>query len=161
MIFYTHISWLVPECSAKFGPNYSIFHETAAILIRKNHIFALFSHSILVIPMKLGRDIARGKGHLVCEFDLKRPRPSEMAATFRVWNHIFALFRNLFWLFQRNLVGKLLGVRGTERIWDDFEIKWLTARPRPIWWCHTTPCPPTPATLPSPACRPYLPPQAL
>ena len=39
----------------------------------KNHIFALFSQSILVILEKLGRDIARGKEHLACEFDFKRP----------------------------------------------------------------------------------------
>ena len=39
---------------------------------KENHIFAL-SKSILVIPTKLGMDFARGKGHLVHEFDLKRP----------------------------------------------------------------------------------------
>ena len=33
--------------------------------------FALFSKSILVIPAKLGRDIARGKGHLVREIELR------------------------------------------------------------------------------------------
>ena len=33
----------------------------------------------MVIPTKPGRDIARGKGHLVREFDLKRPLPREMA----------------------------------------------------------------------------------
>ena len=69
MIFYTHISWAVPECSAKFGPNCSKFREMAAILNQKNSYFALFSLSILVIPTKLGRDITRGKGHLL----IKRP----------------------------------------------------------------------------------------
>ena len=44
--------------------------------------------------MKRGRDIARGKGHLVHEFDLKLPLPWEMAASFRVWNHIFVHFSN-------------------------------------------------------------------
>ena len=41
-----------------------------AILNSKNDTCALFSKSILVIPVNLGRDIARGKGQLVCEFDL-------------------------------------------------------------------------------------------
>ena len=41
--------------------------------IFKNHIFALFSKSVLAIPTKRGRDIARSKGHLVFEYDLKRP----------------------------------------------------------------------------------------
>ena len=40
------------------------------IKIKKIHIFALFFKSILVIPTKLGRDIAWGKGHLVREYDL-------------------------------------------------------------------------------------------
>ena len=35
-----------------------------AILRVRNNNFALFSKSILVIPTKLGRDIARGNGHL-------------------------------------------------------------------------------------------------
>ena len=52
------------------------------------HIFALFSQSIFVIPNKL---VARDKRHLVCEFDLKRPWPFEMATIFRVWNCVFAL----------------------------------------------------------------------
>ena len=41
-------------------------------LRRKNHTFALFTKSILVTPMKLGRDIARGNRYLVYKFDLKR-----------------------------------------------------------------------------------------
>ena len=39
----------------------------------KNHIVALFSKFILAIPMKLGGNIASGKGHLVHEYDLKGP----------------------------------------------------------------------------------------
>ena len=46
--------------------------------------------SFVVIPTKLDRDIAADNGHLVREFDLKLPWPLEMAAIFRVWNHIFA-----------------------------------------------------------------------
>ena len=56
----------------------------AAILNFKNHIFALFSQSIVVIRTKLGRDIAGGGGHLDREFDLKRRGPWEMVAIFRV-----------------------------------------------------------------------------
>ena len=41
-----------------------------AILNFENHIFARFYKSMLVIPTKLGSNIARGKGHLVHEFDL-------------------------------------------------------------------------------------------
>ena len=47
--------------------------DSAKFKILKNHIFALFSQSIFIIPTKLSKDIARGKGHLTCEFDLKRP----------------------------------------------------------------------------------------
>ena len=70
-IFCIHQSWEAPVCSAKFGPNCSRFSEIVAILNLKNHIFALFSQTILVILTKLGRDIAWGKGHLVHGFDLK------------------------------------------------------------------------------------------
>ena len=58
MIFCTHVSWLVPECSAKFRPKCSRFLKMPAILHRKITLFALFSQSILVTPTK---------------FDLKRP----------------------------------------------------------------------------------------
>ena len=64
MIFYRRIPWVVPECSAKFQPNYSRFCEMAAILNKKNNFF--------------------------CNF-----------------------LKIYFWLFQRNLAGTLLGVRGT------------------------------------------------
>ena len=63
VIFHKHISWVVAESSAKFGPNCSRFRKMAAILHRKI-TFLHFSP-------------------------------------------------NLIWLFQRNLVGKLLGVKGT------------------------------------------------
>ena len=43
-----------------------------------------------VIPTKLGRDIASGQGHLVRQFDMKRPSPSEMAAILKVRKYIFA-----------------------------------------------------------------------
>ena len=46
--------------------------------------FALLSKSIVVIPLKLSRDIAGGREHLVCEIDLKLPGPQEMAAILRV-----------------------------------------------------------------------------
>ena len=47
-----HISWVVLEYSSNFGPNCSRFHQIL--------FFALFSQSILVIPLKLGKDIVRG-----------------------------------------------------------------------------------------------------
>ena len=62
MIFCAHIPWVVPDCSAKFGPNCLRFGKMAVILNRKNYIFASFFQSTLVIAMKLGRDMARGKG---------------------------------------------------------------------------------------------------
>ena len=71
MIFYhknTHISWVVLEYSATFGPNCSIFCDMAAILKFKNHTFAHFSQSILDIRTKLGRDIAGVKGTLSVNF---------------------------------------------------------------------------------------------
>ena len=58
----------------------------------KNHNFALFSKSILVIPTKLGRYIACGKGHFVCEFDCRRPWPWKIVVMFKVWIYIFAPF---------------------------------------------------------------------
>ena len=62
---------MVPECSANFGPNcFKRVHEMAAILNRKNNIFAFFSQSALVISIKFGRDTARSKGHLAREIDL-------------------------------------------------------------------------------------------
>ena len=73
IIFWRHISWVVPECTAEFGTNCSRFRELAAILTWKNHIFALFSESILVISAKLRRDIDMGKGHLAREIDFKKP----------------------------------------------------------------------------------------
>ena len=69
MIFCRHISWAVPECSAKFGLNCWRFQ------CAKNDIFAHFSNSILAIPMIIHRDIAGGKGHLVYEFDIKGSWP--------------------------------------------------------------------------------------
>ena len=64
---------VVPECSAKLC--LIAQGEMVDILNKKNHIFALFYQSILVIPMKLGilviPMIPRGKGHVVWEFDLK------------------------------------------------------------------------------------------
>ena len=68
MIFCTHVSCAVPECSAKFGSKCSRFCEMTAILHKKNHTFALSSQSVFLTPTELGRDIARGKGHLVCGF---------------------------------------------------------------------------------------------
>ena len=56
---------------AQFGPKCSRSRKMAAILHRKK--ITLFSQSILVTSTKLERDIAKGKVHLVCEFDLKRP----------------------------------------------------------------------------------------
>ena len=100
----------------------------AAIFNRKNNIFALSSQSVLVIPTKPARDIAlcfssildittklsrgiaRGKGHLVFkfDFDLGKWRPFYRSEI------IFLHFSpNMFWLFQRNLVGALLGLRDT------------------------------------------------
>ena len=61
----TRVSLVAPECSVKCGPNCSRFHEMAAILNRKNHIFALFYESVLVILTKHGRDIVRCTSHLV------------------------------------------------------------------------------------------------
>ena len=64
MIFCRHIPWVALVCSAKYQPNCSRL---------KHHIFALFSKSISVMRMKLGRDIAWGNGHLVREDGLKWP----------------------------------------------------------------------------------------
>ena len=78
MIFCTQISLVIPECSAKFGPNCSKFHKMDAILNRKNPLLH-FSP-------------------------------------------------NLFWLFQWNLVGTLLGFRCTlsaNLTWNDLDLwKW-------------------------------------
>ena len=53
---------------------FAIFKNYFDFLMKiKNHIFCTLPKCILVIPMKLSRDIAWGKGHLVHEFDLKRP----------------------------------------------------------------------------------------
>ena len=68
MIFCWHMFWVVPECSAKFEPNFS---RLALVLNQKYHIFAIFVKFILCIPAKFGTDIARGKGHLVWESDIK------------------------------------------------------------------------------------------
>ena len=73
MIFCTQVSWVVPECSAKFGTESSRFPKMAGILNFKNHTFALLSQNSLVITKKLSRDIGRGKCHLVRKFDLKQP----------------------------------------------------------------------------------------
>ena len=121
MIFCRHISLVVPECSAKVGPNCSGLREMAAIINQKITFlhfspniflviptnlgatllgvrgtlssnfssndrdlrkwrpflglklhFCTFSNSILFIPTKVGRDIARGKAYLFHKFDLKR-----------------------------------------------------------------------------------------
>ena len=56
VIFCTHISWVFPECSVKFGPNCLRFCEMAAILIRKNHIFRshiIRSHMKCLLILKL------------------------------------------------------------------------------------------------------------
>ena len=63
MIFCTHVYWVVPECSAKFGPKCSRFHEMAAIIYKKITLLHFF-----LSPYQL---------------------------------------------FQRNLIGTLLGLKGT------------------------------------------------
>ena len=65
--------------------------KMAAILRVWNHIFALLAKSLLVIPIKLSRNIARRKGYLVRKFDLKWSWPRVMVAILRVRNLIFAL----------------------------------------------------------------------
>ena len=64
----------------------------------ETRFFALFSNSILVIPAKLRRDIARGKGDLVCKFDLGKWRPF-----FRVWSCSFSLCLNFILLIPTKL----------------------------------------------------------
>ena len=83
--YFAH-SRVVQECCVKYGSNCSRFCEMAAILNRKDHIFALFSQSNLVIPTKLGRNITWGKGHLDWEYNLKWPW--KMAAIVKVENCI-------------------------------------------------------------------------
>ena len=61
----------VLECRAKFVRICLRFCEMAAMLNLKNHIFGLSSQFSLFILTKLSREIAEGKGHLVCESDLK------------------------------------------------------------------------------------------
>ena len=50
MIFCTHVSCVVPECSAKNAQDSA--KCVVAILRQKNHTFALFSQSILVTAKK-------------------------------------------------------------------------------------------------------------
>ena len=63
--------------------------------------------------MKRGRDIDRSKGHLVLGFEIKRPRPQEMAAILRIGNHIFALFSKAILVIPTKLSRNIAGVRGT------------------------------------------------
>ena len=46
----------------------------------------------MITPTKLGRDIARAKGHFVCEFDLKRPGPQKWPPFLGSEIRFFALF---------------------------------------------------------------------
>ena len=70
--------------------------------------------------MKLGRDISRGKRHLVCVFDPKRSWPWEMVASFRVRNHIFALFSKSILVISTTLSRVI--VRGKGRIWPQMAL---------------------------------------
>ena len=72
MIFSRHIFSWSGAALAKFQSNCSRFRKMPAIL-NKKITFTLFSKSVLVIPMKLGRDIAWNKRHLVWEYERKRP----------------------------------------------------------------------------------------
>ena len=67
----------------------------------------------MVTPTKVGRDIAGSKGHLVLNFTSNDLDPGKWQPFLGSEIRFFALFSNLFWLFQRNLVGTLPGVRGT------------------------------------------------
>ena len=78
-----------------------------------NHIFALFSKYFLGISTKLGRVIARGTGHLVCEVDPQWPWPWDVAAILRVWNDIFALFSQCILVIPMKLGRDIARVRGT------------------------------------------------
>ena len=82
MIFCRRIFWVVPECSAKFGHNCSIFCEIAAVLNLRYHIFPLFSQSVLVISAKISRNIVRGKG-VPCPWIWPR-------ATLTSWNSVIS-----------------------------------------------------------------------
>ena len=94
MVFGIHITWVVLECSTKFQPNCSRFHKWRPFSFEKNHIFALFSKSILFFATKLARGIALGKWHLVQECGLKWPWPWEVEAILKVTIIAFLYF---FW----------------------------------------------------------------
>ena len=79
--------------------------------------FELFSKSIRVIWMKLGRDIASCKGYLVCEIDLERPWPCEFAAILRVWNHIFYIRSHMNMGFYMFLIGLKLPCWDPKSVW--------------------------------------------
>ena len=68
---FRHIPWVVLVCRAKYRLNGSRSHKITAILNKRITFSHFFSKSILVIPMKLGRDIALSEGHLVREYGLK------------------------------------------------------------------------------------------
>ena len=74
MIFCRCISWVVPECSAKFGlkipRNGSHFNSKKITYLHFSpNLYFSYSNEKFII----GRDIFRGKVHLVRIFDLKRP----------------------------------------------------------------------------------------
>ena len=59
--------------SANFTSNGLDLGKWLPFLGSEIRIFALFFKLILIIPVKLRRDIARRKGHLVCKFELEQP----------------------------------------------------------------------------------------
>ena len=109
---HTYLGW-TRSAVQSLGPNAQDSAKWRLFYIQKITFFHFFTQCILVTPMKLGSGIARRRGHLVCELDLKRLRPREMASSFRVWNNIFALFSKFILVISRNFVGTLLGTRGT------------------------------------------------
>ena len=56
-------------CEKSWDPELMITFKSST-LCTEIHTFLFFSRSILLIPTKCGRDITRGKGHIVREYDL-------------------------------------------------------------------------------------------
>ena len=88
-----------------------------AIFIGKNHICALFSKSILVIPKKLDRDIAKDKGRIWSQTSC----PRQMAAILIIWSYIFALLSKSILVIPKKLDREIAKDKG--RLVSEFDPK--------------------------------------
>ena len=97
----------------------------------KSHCCTFLQNPVWLFQRNLV-DIAWGKGHLFWIYVLKWPWPWEMVACLKVKILHFCTSPNLFWIFQRILVGTLPGVRGTfygNMTSNDLDLgKW-----QPVW----------------------------